>query len=267
MKMILLILVAAYALICLVAYLAQARLVYFPSRDDAGNPGSVGLEYRDVTFATATGRELHGWMIPAPQSRYTLLYCHGNAGNITHRLESIRQFVDLGLSVFIFDYSGYGRSAGRPGEKQTYQDVDAAWAWLTEEEGVAPDDIIVFGRSLGGAVAIDLATEVQPRAIIVESCFTSIPDLGARLYPWLPVRFISRISYNNMKKIREVRVPKLFVHSLEDDVVPFGMGKRLYNRASRPKEFLRIRGNHNDGFAVSEAAYEEGLKSFLASLD
>jgi fermentation-respiration switch protein FrsA (DUF1100 family) len=270
MKMILIILVAAYALVCVAAFALQARMVYFPSRDDAGDPSRVGLDFRDVTFATATGRELHGWLIPAPAASaigYTLLYCHGNAGNITHRLESIRQFVDLGLSVFIFDYGGYGRSSGRPSESGTYEDVAAAWDYLTETGGLAPDQIVLFGRSLGGAVAIDLATEVEPRALIVESCFTSVPELGSRLYPWLPVRLLARIRYDNAKKVPSIRVPKLFIHSLDDDIVPYGMGRRLYNRAARPKQFLRIRGTHNDGFFVSESKYEEGLKSFLASLD
>lgn len=266
MKMILLILAGAYVLVCLLAYLAQSRLVYFPSREEAGTPADLGLEYRDITFYATSRRALHGWLVPG-DGPYTLIYCHGNAGNITHRLHSIRQFVEMGLSVFIFDYGGYGRSKGRPSEKGTYDDVAAAWDYLVEDEKIDPSQIVLFGRSLGAAVAIDLATQVDPRGLIVESSFTSIPELGARIYPWLPVRLIARIRYNNMKKISGIRVPKLFVHSLHDDIVPFGMGKRLYNRAPRPKQLLKLRGTHNDSFVVSDAKYEEGVKSFLASLD
>jgi fermentation-respiration switch protein FrsA (DUF1100 family) len=267
MKMTLLILVGVYALVCLVAFLFQSRLVFFPSRDDAGTPASVGLGYRDVLFESLSGRSLHGWMVPVEGAEYTILYCHGNAGNVTHRLESIRQFADLGLSVFIFDYGGYGRSEGSPSVERTYQDAAAAWDYLTGTEGIAPSQIVLFGRSLGGAVAIELATEVEPRALILESCFTSIPELGARLYWWLPVRFLARYRYNNARKVTRIRVPKLFIHSLQDEIVPFGMGRRLYNRAARPKQFLKIRGSHNLAVPDDREAYEGAVRSFLASLD
>jgi len=269
MKMTILIIAFAYALVCLVAFLFQSRLVYFPSRARGRTPSDVGLDFRDVTFATAGGRALHGWMVPVAGAAYTLLYCHGNAGNIHDRLESIRQFAGLGLSVFIFDYAGYGQSRGRPGENATYEDAAAAWEYLTGEERIAPDRVVLFGRSLGGAVAIDLATRLgrAPAGLIVESCFTSLPELGARVYPWLPVRFLCKYRYNNWRKILDVDVPKLFVHSLDDHVVPYGMGKRLYNHASRPKQFLRIRGSHNDGFLASDEKYSEGIKAFVTTLD
>lgn len=269
MKIALLIVIGGYVLVCAIAFALQARLVYFPDHDDAGDPSRVGLDFREVFFETVSGRRLHGWMVPAPDggTGYTLLYCHGNAGNITHRLESIRQFVELGLSVFIFDYGGYGKSEGRPGEQTTYDDAEAAWDCLTGELGVDDRTVILFGRSLGGAVAIEMARRVRARALIVESCFTSVPELGSRLYPWLPVRLLSRIRYDNARKVTRLRLPKLFVHSMDDDVVPFGMGRRLYHRAARPKEFLRIRGTHNDGFIVSEPAYDEGIRKFLESLD
>lgn len=261
------IILGAYALVCLAAYIMQGRLVFFPTDEDAGKPSDVGLDYKDVTFAGPDGRDRHGWMIPVADARYTLLFCHGNAGNITHRLESIRQFVDAGLSVFIFDYGGYGKSRGRPSESGTYGDALAAWDYLVETEGVDPARIILFGRSLGAAVAIDLATRESPRALIVESAFTSAVDIGARAYPWLPVRYLARVRYDNMKKVPHIRAPKLFIHSLEDRTVPFGMGKRLYNRAARPKTFVRLRGTHDDGFIVSADVYMEALRKFLDSLD
>lgn len=266
MMIILLSIVGIYATLCVLAFVLQSRLVYFPDQEEAGTPADAGLEFREVTFRNRRGTDLHGWYIPRENASYTMLYCHGNAGNITHRIESIRQFHDLGLAVFIFDYSGYGKSGGRPGERATYADADAAWDFLTVEEGISPEQIILFGRSLGGAIAIDLATQVEPAAMIVESCFTSVPDLGSRLYPWLPIKFIARYRYDSMSKVSEIRAPKLFIHSLDDEIVPFGMGRRLYNRARRPKEFMRIRGGHNDAFVSTGEPYEKGIERFIDSL-
>jgi len=266
MKIILLSIAGIYAAVCVLAFVLQARLVYFPNSEEAGTPADVGLDYRDVTFRNRNGTALHGWFIPNENAQYTMLYLHGNAGNITHRTESIRQFHSLGLAIFIFDYSGFGKSAGRPGERATYLDADAAWDHLTVAEGIAPERIILFGRSLGGAVAIELATNVDPAAMIVESCFTSIPELGARVYPWLPIKFIARYRYDSLSRVPEIRVPKLFIHSLDDETVPFGMGKRLYNRAHRPKQFMRIRGGHNDAFVSTGEPYEVGIRRFIEAL-
>lgn len=254
-----------YLLVLLAVYLFQARLVYFPTRDMTGDPGHVGLRFEEVWLRSG-GKKIHGWFIPATAPRYTLLFFHGNAGNISQRLESIKQFHDLQLSVFIFDYQGYGKSEGKPGESATYRDSRAAWDYLVEERGARPDEIVLFGRSLGGAVAIELATEVEPFALIVESCFTSAVELGTKVYPWLPIRLVRRIRYDSLSRVGSIRAPKLFIHSFDDEIVPFGMGKRLYNRASRPKQFLKIRGGHNDGFMMSAKEYTEAIDSFLASV-
>ena len=267
MKLIILVLVGGYVLVCALAYVFQHKLVYFPERDITGTPNDAGMDFSDVSFQRADGKALHGWLIPAPDARFTILFCHGNAGNISGRLESIRLFHDLGLSVFIFDYAGYGQSQGRPSEYGTYRDARAAWEYLTRERKVRPRDIILFGRSLGGAVAIELATHVNPGALIAESCFTSAVELGARVYPWLPVRFLARARYDSASRVGEIVIPKLFVHSLEDEVVPYGMGRRLFNRAAKPKTMLKIRGGHNDGFLVSNDKYVRELGEFIATLD
>jgi fermentation-respiration switch protein FrsA (DUF1100 family) len=267
MKEIILIIGAVYLLVLVAAWMFQSRLVFFPGHDDAGNPGDIGLDYEDVWIPVGAGRKIHGWWVPAREPRYTLLFCHGNAGNITHRLDSIRQFHELRLSVFIFDYRGYGKSDGRPGETATYQDARAAWEYLVSERRLPPGEIVLFGRSLGGAVAIQLAGLVNPFALIVESCFTSAVDMGTKVYPWLPIRLVRRIHYNSMARIGDVSAPKLFIHSIDDETVPFGMGKRLYGRAPRPKQFLKIRGGHNDGFLVSEAIYNETIGNFLTSVE
>ncbi len=261
------ILALLYLLVCLLAFLFQGKLVYFPERNLAVTPEEVGLSYQDVEFQTRDGVRLHGWLVPAPREMAVLLFCHGNAGNISGRLESVRLFHALGLTVFIFDYRGYGRSAGHPNEAGTYADTHAAWEYLTEHERVAPGRIVLFGRSLGGAVAIELATHVRPRGLIVEATFSSAVELGARAYPWLPVRQLGRIRYDSLARIGAIRCPKLFIHSLNDEVVPYTLGLKLFQRACEPKNFLKIRGNHNDGFLTSGRAYTDGLQSFLASLE
>jgi fermentation-respiration switch protein FrsA (DUF1100 family) len=266
MKLIILILAGGYALVAVVAYFMQARLVYLPDRTQAGTPADAGMEYRDAFF-TSGGKTLHGWFVTSPGARYTMLYCHGNAGNITWRVELVRAFVERGLNVFIFDYRGYGRSEGKPGEKETYEDAHAAWDYLVREEGIDGKDIILFGRSLGSAVAIELATTVSPRGSILESPFISMPELAARAYPFLPARLLCRFRYNSWNRVREMDCPKLFVHSLDDDLVPYGMGKRLYNRAPRPKMWSRANGDHNSIYLVKGSRYEAVFHDFIASLD
>jgi len=257
-----------YALVCLIGFIAQEKLVYFPDRQLGATPRQIGLEYRDIRFPAADGVELHGWFVPASAetSRFTVLFCHGNAGNISHRLDSLRLLHDLGLSVLIFDYRGYGQSAGRVGERGTYRDAEGAWSYLVETLQVAPGEIIVLGRSLGGAVAIELASRRRPRALIAESTFTSVPELGARVYPWLPVRQLARIRYESAERIGRIRCPLLMVHSLDDEVVPYVLGLRLFRAAKQPKQLLKIRGAHGDGFLTAGDRYTTGLRDFLDTL-
>lgn len=244
-------------------YWAQERFVYFPDRKLAGTPARAGLVYEPVTLTTDDGLRLGAWFIPAPKSRGTLLFSHGNAGNISHRLESIRQFHDLGLDVFIFDYRGYGESEGVPTEAGTYRDAEAAWRYLVEQRRVNPERLVYFGRSLGAAVASELATRHPPRALIVESAFTSVPDFGAEVYPWLPVRLLVRLQYPTREYLRALNVPVLVVHSRNDEIIPFRHGEALFAAANEPKTLLEIRGGHNDGFLVSGKRYTEGLDAFL----
>ncbi len=254
---------AGYVAVAGLLYLYQDRLVYFPERTLTATPTQAGFAYEPVRFLTADGIGLSGWFIPAPKSRGTLLFCHGNAGNISHRLESIRQFHQLGLDVFIFDYRGYGESEGVPSEAGTYRDAEAAWHYLVETRRAAPARLVYFGRSLGAAVASHLATRHPPRALIVESAFTSVPDFGAEVYPWLPVRWLARLQYPTREHLRSLHVPVLVVHSRNDEIIPFRHGEALYAAANEPKELLEIRGGHNDGFLVSGARYTGGIEAFL----
>jgi len=255
-----------YGAVALYLFIMQPRLLYYPDmpgRELESTPAAVGLAYEDVTLRTRDGVQLHAWFIPAGNPRATLLFCHGNAGNISHRLDSIRLQHALGLQVLIFDYRGYGRSEGSPSEKGSYRDVDAAWHYLREVRGLPESRIIIFGRSLGAAVAADLASRTQPAAVILESAFTSVADMAAEFYPWLPVRLLSRYRYDNLGKMARITRPLLLVHSRQDEIIPFAHGERLFARASEPKQFLELSGGHNDAFLTSRRAYTHGLKTFL----
>jgi len=244
----------------------QSYLVYHPSGELDATPSDAGLNFEDVFLTAEDGTKIHAWYVPRRGAETTLLFCHGNAGNISHRLPTLETFHHLGLNVLIFDYRGYGRSEGKPTEAGTYQDVAAAWDYLVQARGKRPGRIIVFGCSLGGAVAAHLAHEHTPGALILESTFTSAPDLGARLYPFLPVRWLCRYSYDTRAIVGEIRCPILVIHSRDDDIVPFEFGQALFDAAGDDKQFLEIHGSHNSGRFESAGEYKAGLKAFLASL-
>jgi len=250
-------------------YFSQSRLLYYPdmpSRALEASPADIGLAYDTVRLTAGDGTRLHAWFVPATTARGTLLFNHGNAGNIAHRLDSISLFHSLGLNVLIFDYRGYGESDGKPSEKGTYLDVKAAWDYLLEERMISPEEIIIFGRSLGAAMAADLASQHPSAGVILESAFTSVPDMAASLYPWLPVRLLSRYRYNNMDKVERITSPLLVVHSREDDIIPYAHGEQLFIHANEPKQFLELRGRHNDGYHVSRKVYTKAMQQFLENI-
>ena len=262
-RSILFILAAVYVGTAVFLYVFQARLVYFPSGAIERTPGDVGLAYRDADIVTKDGVKLHGWYVPVSNARGTILVCHGNAGNISHRIETILIFNRLGLNTLIFDYRGYGLSEGNPTEPGTYADAEAALAWIEEHCGVPPGEVVVFGRSLGGAVAACLASKSQPKALILESTFTSAPDMARQLYPWIPIRLLSRFYYDTLAKVREIHCPLLVVHSPDDDLIPFSHGRALFEAAPEPKEFFTIGGDHNSGFLHTGGRYVTALDTFL----
>jgi hypothetical protein len=254
--------------VLLIAGCMQGRILYLPhvpGRTLAMTPTDARMDYEDVAIETVDGVTLHGWFIVG-QSSQVLLFFHGNAGNISHRLASIRQFRNLGFSVLIIDYRGYGQSDGRPTESGIYRDADAAWRYLTETRGVRPNDVVIFGRSLGASVAARLATQQQPLALIVESSFTSVPDIAQELCPWLPVRWLIRLSHATRDYVRDVRCPVLIVHSRDDEIIPFHHGQAIFAAAPEPRTLLPLRGTHNDAFLRDERSYIEGLSTFLTGL-
>ncbi len=261
----LLLLAAGYGLVLLIIYLMQGRMLYLPNvpgRTLTMTPADARMDYEDVSIETADGVTLHGWFIAGGSPR-VLLFFHGNAGNISHRLDSIRQFRNLGLSVLIIDYRGYGQSEGRTTESGIYRDADAAWRYLTETRGVRPNNVVIFGRSLGGSVAARLAARQHPLALIVESSFSSVPDIAQELYPWLPVRWLSRLSHATRDYVRDVDCPVLVVHSRDDEIIPFHHGQAIFAAAPEPRTLLTLRGSHNDAYLRDERSYIEGLWAFL----
>lgn len=250
----------------LILYIMQPKFLYSPIREIACTPGDLGLEFEAVVFKTTDGLLLSGWYIPAENSEFTVLFCHGNGGNIFHRLDSINIFQNLGLNCFIFDYRGYGNSEGKPSEEGTYLDAEAAYKWLTKGKKESADSIIVFGRSLGGSIATQLASKVKTSALVVEGTFTSYVDIGKKFYPYMPVRWFARFSYRTIDYIKDVRCPVMFVYSRNDEVVPFEFGLELYEAANEPKEFVEIFGSHNDGFWVSGEIYKKAWIKWLKFL-
>ena len=254
-----------YVIFLALLYFFQSHYVYYPERTLSADPGTIGLQFKSVYFETADGVKLSGWFIPSDHTSGVVLFCHGNAGNISHRLKSIQVFHRLGLDVFIFDYRGYGRSEGKPTEQGTYQDAEAAWRYLTEERQVNANEVIVFGRSLGGAVASWLAQGHTPGVLILESTFTSLGDVAATLYPYLPAKLLLRFEYHTAEYLSRADCPVLIVHSRDDEIMPFSHGLKLYQVSKGPKEFLEITGTHNEGFITSGKTYEEGLHTFISS--
>jgi uncharacterized protein len=258
-----LILTGLYFLMAVLLYFFQAKLLFHPVRELVADPGDTGMAYEDVEFTTADGVKLHAWWVPArTRSRGTVIFCHGNAGNISYRTDSIRIFRDLNMDTLIFDYRGYGKSAGSPSEAGFYRDAEAAWEYVTRRRGVSPERILIFGRSLGGPVAAHLAAKHAPRALILESTFSSAPDMGKQLYPWMP-RFLARFDFDTAEYVKGVNCPLLSVHSPQDDIVPYALGKKVYAAAPGEKSFLDITGDHNNGFMLSRKIYLAGLANFL----
>lgn len=255
-----------YVVFGLAMYFAQPMLLYQPAHEITCTPAELGLDFENVNFESEDGMQLSGWYIPAADTRLTVLFCHGNGGNIMHRLDSVSIFNNLGANCFIFDYRGYGQSQGRPTEQGTYLDAMAAYKWLTEAKNISADGIIIFGRSLGGSIAAQLAANVKAAGLVLESTFTSYIDMGKKYYPYLPVGWFAKYRYDTVEYLKDVRCPVMVIHSGEDELVPFEFGRQLYEAANEPKEFVEIFGGHNDGFLVSGRGYRDAWTNWLKSL-
>jgi pimeloyl-ACP methyl ester carboxylesterase len=251
-------------------YFAQVLFIYapqMPSRDLLASPADIGLEYEDLTLQTIDNEKINAWYIPTRGSKTkpakTVLFFHGNAGNISHRLETIKIYNDLNLNFLIIDYRGFGLSTGKPSEQGTYTDANAAWEYLIDEKKLQPQNIIIAGRSLGGAIAVELAKVVRPAMLIIESTFTSMAEVSAEHYPFMPTGLIVQHKYETIEKLKDIHCPIVIAHSQKDEVIPYEHSQRNYVVANKPKQFIELHGGHGSGFLLSKQLYIKGLQRAL----
>jgi fermentation-respiration switch protein FrsA (DUF1100 family) len=247
-------------------YFKQSSLVFLPEmdRDYRASPATIGLPFKPLKLGTTDGETLDGWFVPAQdETRGLVIFFHGNAGNIAHRLDYLRMFHELGLATLIVDYRGYGLSSGSPTEQGTYRDAEAIWRHARDVLRFPADRIVLFGESLGGGVAAQLAANHRPAALVLASTFTSVPDLGADLYPLLPIRLLAHIRYETLKKLALISCPVMVIHSRNDEIIPFTHGRRLFEAALPPKKFLEVDGGHNEGLVFSRDDWVRQLGGFL----
>lgn len=242
------------------------RFIYYPEARLEGTPADFGLAHEDARFAAPDGVRLHGWWVPGRRPQ-TMIWFHGNAGNISHRLHNLRQLHDqVGINVLLFDYRGYGQSEGEPSEAGLYADARAALAYVTSRGDVDPALVVYFGRSLGSAIAVELARAHPPRGLILETPFTSVREMSSRLLPG-PLALVVPSMFDNLAKVKELHCPKLFIHGDRDEIVPYEQGRKLYEAAPPPKGFFTIRGaGHNDTYLVGGERYFRRIETFLDSL-
>ena len=257
--------VLAYGGVVVLAWLFHPRMIFIPTYPLYRTPQSAGWTFEEVRVPVADETTC-GWYVPVENARGVVLFSHGNAGNIADRIESIGLLRSFGFSVLAYDYGGYGLSTGRPSEPRCYADIRAMWRWLVETRGVPSRKIVLFGRSLGGGVTADLAAEVRPAAVILESTFLSTVDIAREIVPWLPMSWIVRPRFANRDKVGRIQAPVLFIHSPDDRTIPFHHGQELFRLAPEPKQFLEISGDHNEGFVQSYAVYREGWEDFLGPI-
>ncbi len=271
------VLVLAYIGLAIALYFGQSNMVFMPNRDVLETPKSIGLKFEDIQITTKDNVNLSAWFVPAKDldsiGKGVILFCHGNGGNIGNRVSYLPIFKDLGLATFLFDYRGYGKSEGQPSEEGTYQDVEAAWQYLTQERKIPAQKIIIYGESLGGAIASYIAqttTQQNPRnsaaGLILASTFTSISDRAAELYPFLPIRLLSKFSYNSIERLPNIKIPVLIIHSKEDEIIPFHHGEKNFQIANAPKKIVKLRGDHNSGFLDSLETYRNGINEFIQKI-
>ena len=245
----------------------EKNLIYFPTSALEVTPAALGLSHEEMEARAEDGVRVRGYFLPRKESRLTVLLSHGNAGNVSHRLDRAMLLQrQVPVDVLLYDYRGYGRSEGRPDEEGTYRDARAAYRWL-RDRGHAPGRIVSFGESLGAAVALQLALDVEVRGLVLESPFTSVPDMARAVYPLLPLWPFVRTRYDNLAKAPRLKVPLLVLHGDKDEVVPFTQGRRVFDAAPEPKRFFAIPGaGHNDTYTTGGEAYWRVLKEFLESL-
>jgi len=258
-------LITIFLFICYLRYV-ESKTIFIPQKNLDIDPAYIGLAFEDVYFKTKDNLKINAWFIPADKAKYTIIFFHGNGGNIGHRLEKLRILNEIGVNVFIVDYRGYGNSQGRPSEKGVYVDAKAAYDYLIQEKIMSSENILIYGESLGGAVAVDLASKVDVAGVILESTFSSGRDMAREFYPFIPPIVFTDF-FNSASKVSKIKFPKLFIHSKSDEIVPFSLARKLYSKAVEPKYFVEIVGGHNVGFLDSEEKFKNSIKKFISVLE
>ncbi len=243
----------------------QRKSIFFPVKNVEITPEYFGLSFEEAHPETADNLRLNSWFIPSQVTPLTLLFFHGNGGNISHRLHKVSQLHNLGVSVFLIDYRGYGRSQGRPSVAGLYKDTKAALAFLIRKKKIKPQQIVLYGESLGTALAVSLAAGNNLGGLILEGAFSCGRDMAKIVFPYLPACFIPNI-FRSLKDITKVKQPKLFIHSKADEIVPIRLAKKLYQRAPEPKDFLELVGGHNTAYIDSSDKYLKAIKAFLSNI-
>lgn len=264
MRLCIIILLGVGLIFAYIKYL-ENKGIYYPGKEIEFYPSVIGLSFEDVYITTEDGLKINGWFIPHPNAKYTLLFCHGNAGNIGDRIDKLQLLSQIGLNIFIIDYRGYGKSQARPSEHGFYLDAKAAYDYLLNNRKLKPEQIILYGESLGTAIVIDLASKRKVKAVIIEGAFSCGRDMAAKHYPFLP-QFLFSNSFDSLTKIKNIDAPKLFIHSKMDEIVPFKLANKLYNITEEPKEFVEIIGSHNTAFLDSQESYITAIASFIEKL-
>jgi fermentation-respiration switch protein FrsA (DUF1100 family) len=254
--------VGAWLALCAFVWAVQDRLIYFPGPPPSRTPRDFGLAHEEVELVAADGVKLHAWWIPAADARGAALVCHGNAGSIEHRIGLAAELVRDGVSALLFDYRGYGKSEGKPNERGLQLDAAAGYAWIAAR-GFDAARVVLWGESLGGAVAAELATQHACAGLVLESAFTSLADIGSSAYPFLPVRLLARSRYDTRACIARLDVPVLVVHGSGDEIVPFDHARSLVAAARRTPELIEFAGGHNDKGWLEHPPSRARVKAFL----
>lgn len=259
------IIVIVYLGLCLVMWSVQGSLLFPASQDMYRDPGARGIPFEDVRL-DVDGETTHGWYAPLENARGVVLFSHGNAGNLSGRVDMIQRLQRFGFSVLAYDYGGYGYSTGSPSEQRCYADIRAMWSYLVDTRGVAPDEILLYGRSVGGGPTAQLATEVGEAAVILESAFLSTADVAWDIPLYRPFLWLLRHKFKNKDKVADFGSPLLILHSPDDEIIPYEHGRELFKRAKEPKTFQEIKGGHNDSFAFSEKIHRKAWEDFLTPI-
>ncbi|MFH1678225.1 MAG: alpha/beta hydrolase [Candidatus Omnitrophota bacterium] len=260
---ILLILIIALVLFRIFFIFLEQKGLYYPAKEIPETPAKFGITYEEVNFKTSDGEILNGWYVPAKNAKVTILYCHGNAGNIYHRLHKVKFFHEMGTNLFIFDYRGYGKSSGKPTEIGLYNDAQSAYDYLISRDDIDKTKIVVYGKSLGGPVAAEVCLRRQASALILEGSIASVTMCAQQFYPFLPMKLLITQKYDTVAKVRDIRIPKLISHSKNDEVISFKHGEALFEAAINSKQFLPFEGGHNDDVYVTSAGFKAELEKFF----